>query len=147
MRSRASTSRFVDFVHNPIEHAPQSRKTSRIPFEERVKNRFRVAVGVKAMAERFQFAPQFQVVIDLAVEHDGDIGIVRQNRLVAVTEVDNLEPRRAHRAQARLEHTLLVRAAMNQRGRCAPNAIGIRHPIFVGESNDSTHARAPLSLS
>ena len=99
------------------------------------------------MAECFQFAAQFLVVVDFAVEHDGDIAIFRQNRLVAGAEVDDLEPRRAHGAEARLEHTLLVRSAMNQRGGGVPNAIGIRHPIFVGETNDSTQARAPLSLS
>src|SRR5271157_1371835 len=99
------------------------------------------------MAELFQFGAQFRVVVDFAVEHDGYIAIFGQNGLVARAEVYNLEPRRAHRAEAGLEHTLLVRSTMNQCGGGAPNAIGIRYPTFVGEANDSTQVRAPLSLS
>jgi len=99
------------------------------------------------MAKFFQFASQFLVVVDFAVEHNGYIAIFRQNRLVAEAEVYNLEPRRAHGAEAGLEHTLLVRSTMNQCGGGAPNAIGIRHPTFVGETNDATQERAPLSPS
>ncbi len=51
------------------------------------------------MAEFFQFAAQFLVVIHLAVEHDGYIAILGEDRLVAQTEVYNLEPSRAHGAQ------------------------------------------------
>src|SRR5208282_3791189 len=109
-------------------------ETSCIPFEERSKNSFRVAVRVKAMAETFQFAAQFRVVVDFAVEHDGYIAIFGQNGLVARAEVYDLEPRRTHRAEAGLEHTLLVRSTMNQRGRRAPDATGIRRPTFVSET-------------
>jgi hypothetical protein len=35
------------------------------------------------MAEFFQFAPQFLMVVDFAVEHNGYIAIFGQNRLVA----------------------------------------------------------------
>jgi hypothetical protein len=66
------------------------------------------------------------VVVYLSIEHDGDIGIFGENRLVAVTEVYNLEPRRAHRTEAGLEHTLLIWSTMNQCGYGVPNAIGIR---------------------
>ena len=98
------------------------------------------------MAKLFQFAPQFEMVVDFAVEDDGDVAIIRQDWLVAGTEVDNLEPSRAHRAEARFEDALLVRPAMNQSGRGATNALGIRYPMFVGESNDSTQVSAPLPL-
>src|SRR5580704_7428510 len=98
------------------------------------------------MAEFFQFVAQFQVVVDFPVEHDGYVAIVRQNRLVAGPEVYNFEPRSAHRTNAGLEDTLLVRSTMNQCGGSVPNTIGIRYPAFVGKTNDSTQVRAPLSL-
>ena len=99
------------------------------------------------MAEIFQFASQFLVVVDFAVEHDGYIAIFRQNRLIAETEIYDFEPRCAQGTKAGLEHTLLVRSTMNQCGSSVPNAIGIRYPTFVGETNDATQVRAPLSLS
>ncbi len=98
------------------------------------------------MAEFFQFAAQFLMVVDFAVEDDGHIAIFRQNRLIAVTEVDDLEPRRAHGADPGLEHTLLVRTTMNQRGGGTPNAIGIRYPTFMCETNDATQVRDPLKF-
>src|SRR5271155_2901090 len=97
------------------------------------------------MAEFFQFAAQFRVVVDFAIEHDGYGAIVRQNWLVAGTEIYNFQPSRAYRADAGLEDTLLVRSPMNQRGDSAPNPIGIRYPAFVGKTNDSTQVRTPLT--
>jgi hypothetical protein len=44
------------------------------------------------MAGLFQFASQFLVIIDFTIEHNSHIAIFRQDRLVAGTEVDNLEP-------------------------------------------------------
>jgi hypothetical protein len=64
------------------------------------------------MAEAFEFASQFLVVIDLAVEHDRDISVVGKNGLVARAEVYDFETGCTDGAEARLEHTLLVRPAM-----------------------------------
>jgi len=99
------------------------------------------------MAKFLEFVSQFLMVVDFAVEHDSYIGIFGQNRLVAETEVYNLEPRRAYRAESRLKNTLLVRSTMNQCGDSAPNAIRIRHPTLVSEANNSTQLTVPLSLS
>jgi hypothetical protein len=99
------------------------------------------------MAKFLQFTAQLLVVINFAVEDDGDIAIFRQNRLVAGTEVDNLEPRGAHRQEAGFEHTLLVRATMKQRGDGPPNAIRVRCPMLVREADDSTQLTAPLLLA
>src|SRR5580692_6815655 len=84
------------------------------------------------------------MVVDFAIKNDGDVTIFRQDGLVAGTEIDNLEPRCAHRAKTRLKHALLVRPAVNQGSGGVSNAIGIRCPMFVGETNDSTQVPAPL---
>ena len=87
------------------------------------------------------------MVVDFAVEHDGYIAIFRQDRLITGAEVNDLEPRCPYRAHARLEHALLVGAAVNQGSCGVPNAIGIRRPTFVGETDDSTQVPAPLPIS
>ena len=97
------------------------------------------------MAESFQFGSQFPMVVDLAIEDDGHVAIFRENGLVPGTEIDNLEPGRSERAEARLKHTLLVRATVKQCGGRIPNAIGIRCPMFVGETDDS--AQVPCTPS
>ena len=109
-----------------------------------MKNSFRVAVRVKAMAQLFQFAAQFLMVVDFAIKYNGDVTIFREDGLVAGPEIDNLEPSCPHRAETRLEHALLVRAAVNQGSGGVSNAIGIRCPMFVGETDDSTQVPAPL---
>ena len=43
------------------------------------------------MAERFELAAQFRVVINLAVEHQHRIAIVAPHRLRAVLEVDDFQ--------------------------------------------------------
>ena len=47
------------------------------------------------MTERLQFAPNFPVVVDLAVERDGGVAIVADDRLVAAVQIDDLQPDRA----------------------------------------------------
>ena len=85
------------------------------------------------------------MVVDLAIEHDSDVAIFGENGLVSGTEIDNLEPGCPQRADARLKYALLVGATMKQcRGRI-PNTIGIRRPMFVGETDDS--AQVPCTPS
>jgi hypothetical protein len=87
------------------------------------------------------------VIVDFAIEHDRDITIVREEGLVAGSEINNLEARSADRANAGLERTLLVRSTMNQRGGRALNATGIRYPTFMSETNYATQADVPRLLS
>ena len=97
------------------------------------------------MTESFQFGSQLSMVVDFAIEHDGDVAIFRENGLATGTEIDNFEPGRSERAEARLKHTLLVGAAVKQCGGRIPNAIGLRRPMFVGEADDS--AQVPCTPS
>jgi hypothetical protein len=84
------------------------------------------------------------VVVNFPVEHDRQVTVLREDRLITGIEVYDLEPRRAQRADTGLEHTLLVWSAMDQRGGGFLNSIGIRCPMFMGETNDATQATAPL---
>ena len=75
------------------------------------------------MAERFQFGAQFQVIVDFTVEDDNGVAVGRKDRLVAAFQVNNFQARGAQGADFGLEDTLLVRAAMDEGRRGAPDAV------------------------
>ena len=114
MRSRASTSRRSALApQRHREHPAQPRETFRVPLEERIQNRFGVAVGAEAISALFQFPAQFQVIVDLAVEDDDGVAVFGHDGLIAALDVDNLQPRRAQRDGVGLKDALLVRTAMD----------------------------------
>jgi hypothetical protein len=93
---------------------------------------------VKLVAEGFQLRPQFQVVIDFAIEYDDRIAIARGDRLIARRQIEDLQPGCAEGAQAGGENSLLVWSAMSEgRSGCA-NPIRIATPAFLGKANNAT---------
>ena len=146
MRSRASTRRLLDSVQSATrEHSAQARKAGRIPFQKRVQHRFGVGTRMKSVAELLQFRAQFQVIVDLAVEDDRRVAVVRRDGLVAGCKVDDLQPRRAQRANARPEDALLVRPAMNQRVDGALNPLGIGRPVLIRKTGDTAQIATLLT--
>jgi hypothetical protein len=59
-----------------------------------------------------EFRANLQMVVDLAVERDGGIPIVAEERLIAAGEIDDLQSDGAQSCFAALENPLLIRAAM-----------------------------------
>ena len=115
MRSRARTRRRSDSRHSATANIPRSReKHSGVPLEERIQNRFGIAAGAEAIPALFQFAAQFQVIVDLAVEDDDGVAILGNDGLISARNVDNLQARRAQRDGFGLKDALLVRTAMNE---------------------------------
>ena len=53
-----------------------------------------------------------QMVVDLAVERDGGVAIVADDRLIAAGQIDDLQSDGAQSCFAALENPLLVRSAM-----------------------------------
>ena len=49
------------------------------------------------MSALFQFAAQFQVIVNLAVEDNDGVAILGYDGLIAALDVDDLQPRRAQR--------------------------------------------------
>ena len=95
MRSRASTRRGRTPPERHREHPAQARKAIGVPFDESVENRLGIGMRAEVMTALFQFPAQFEVIVDLAVEDDNRIGIRRNNRLVAVVDVDDFQAGRA----------------------------------------------------
>src|SRR5579872_7111792 len=91
------------------------------------------------MPEFLQLAAQLPMIVDFTVEDDGGIAVFAQDGLVAGLGRDDLQARGAQGAMSRLENSLLVGSAVQQRRGGAMNAIGTRGPSRMGKSNDSTH--------
>ena len=97
-------------------------------------------MGVKCVPEGFQLRPQFQVVIDFAIEYDDRVAIARGDRLIARSQIENLQPGGAEGAQAGGENSLLVWSAMSEgRSGCA-NPVRIATPAFLGKANNATQS-------
>ena len=111
IRSRASTSRCSLLLQiGNRKHASQPLETVGIPLKKCLKNGFRIAVGLKAAAERFEFAADLKVIIDFTVENDHGVAIFGKNRLIARRQVNNLEAGCTERAGSRSKHSLLIRS-------------------------------------
>jgi len=54
---------------------------------------------MEAAAQAFEFAAQFRVVVDFAVEYDDGVAVVAHDGLVASCEVDDFQADRAERNQ------------------------------------------------
>src|SRR5580700_7032599 len=98
------------------------------------------------MAERFQFGAQFEVIVDFAVEDDYGVAIGRKDRLVAAFEVNNFQARGAEGADFGAKDALLVRSAMDEGRRGAPDAVWIGRPIFMRETDDAAQILMLLSV-
>jgi hypothetical protein len=66
-----------------------------IPFQECLEQYLGITPRSKTVAQRFQLAAQFGVIVDLAVEDGDSIPILAPHGLVAAFEIDNLETNRA----------------------------------------------------
>ena len=118
MRSRASTSRLLRFrPQRRREHAAHPREAVRVPLQERAQHRFRVAMRPEPMPQRLQFVADFAVVVDFAVERDGGVAVVADDRLVAAGQIDDLQAHRAQGRDAAFEDAVLVGPAMVERFR------------------------------
>jgi hypothetical protein len=56
-----------------------------------MQHRFSVTVRLKAMTERLECSANLEMVINLSVEDNRSVAIVRIDRLVARRQIDNLE--------------------------------------------------------
>ena len=96
-------------------HAVDPMQSFRTPEAQRVGERFGVAPGAEADAERLHFASQLGMIIDFAVERDENAAVGGQHRLGAVVLVDDPQPPRSHRdACSRANDGIADVAAMEQ---------------------------------
>jgi hypothetical protein len=97
-------------------------------------------MGAKPIAQGLELRPQFQVVIDFSIEYDHRVPVARGDRLIARSQIEDLQPGCAEGAQAGGENSLLVWSAMSEgRSGCA-NPIRIATPAFLGKANNATQS-------
>ena len=140
-RQNKSSCRLFPKCHR--KHSPQLRQAFLIPLHERAKHGFRVGMRVEAMPELFQFFPDFDVIVDLAVESDSEIAVFGEDRLVPRVQVDDFQARRTHREKAGLKYALLVGPPVDQCCRRILNSAGRRGPGFMRISYDSAQLFVP----
>jgi hypothetical protein len=99
------------------------------------------------VAEAFEFGAQFLVIVDFAVENNNGISVIARDGLVSRLDIDDFQSRRAERDDSGLEHSLLVRPAMNQRSSGPTNSIRIRNPMAVGKAHDAAQVTSPRKCS
>ena len=59
------------------EHAAQLLETGGVPLQESMQNGLGIAVGVERVPGFLQFGTKFQVVVNLAVEDDDGVPVIR----------------------------------------------------------------------
>ena len=129
------------------EHPAEPAKRIDVPFKKRVQNGFGVAARVEPVARPLQVPAQLHMVVDLAVEDQNGVAIVAGHGLVAVLQIDDLEPNGAQRNVARFPHALLIGAAMDQRSSDLPDPVRIRAFLEMCKSGDPAHVlNNPRSL-
>ena len=99
------------------------------------------------MAQIFQLGAQFEVIVNLAVEDNPAISILGENGLVALLEVDDFQARSPEGKEIRVEKTLLVGPAVNQRSGRLPDSFRRRAPVFCGEAGNPAQRSPPLRLT
>ncbi len=101
---------------------------------------------LKTMAQAFQFAAEFQVVIDLAIEDDGCFAVFGLNGLIAAHQVDDLQASRSQRADAGPVYALLVGATVNQRRSGCLNPAGVGRPALMRKTSNTTQNAKTLPV-
>src|SRR5438309_10068452 len=76
---------------------------------------FRIAVCLKAMPVFLESKAQLRKIVDLAIEHHGDIARFVVNGLMASGKIDDAEPAQTEDCSRADEHTLIVRSTMDER--------------------------------
>src|SRR4051812_32013477 len=92
------------------------------------------------MAQGFEFRADLQVIVNLTIESDCGIAVIREDGLVAAAEVDDLQADGAEDGFAALEDALLVRSTMVERF-CDPMGDApVPSPLKKCKSRDAAHS-------
>ena len=128
------------------EHAPQLGQHPLAPLLVAVEQDLGVrVVGGEGVARLHQLSAQLHEVVDLAVEHHGQVFILVEHGLGAARQVDDGQPPVAQRHPAAEITALAVRPAVGDGvGHCFQNRF--TPGTHAGKANNSTHDVIVLSL-
>src|SRR5580693_8014411 len=127
------------------EHAPQTRKTFRVPFDECVQHGLGIGMRVKAVPQLQELAAHLEMIVNFPVEDKRGVAIIANDGLVSALEINDFQACRAHRNNAGAKHSALVRPAMCQSGSGAFNALRFRRPVFMCKAGYPAQIQAPFA--
>src|SRR5205085_526446 len=105
-----------------------------------VNDGFGVAVGVKGMAQFFQLRPQFEIVVDLAVENDPRAAVLVVNRLRSAFEIDDCEAAHSETDGAVEVEAIVVGTTMTNRiAHSRQQLLVNRLSVVSNDTYNSTH--------
>ena len=111
------------------KHATQLLDAFRTFFLIQVDDGFGVAIGAEAVPLGYEVAPQFLIVVNLAVEDDPNGAILIRNRLVTSVQIDDAEAAHPDGASALDPDTFIVWTAMNNGVTHRPDVIDLSRLI------------------
>ena len=122
------------------EHAGDALEEPRPPRLPAVDQDLAVALRGKEMPRVGELAPQRAEIVDLAVEHDGDRAVGRDERLPAAREIDHRQPAKAEARGSVEVEALVVGTAMRERRGHRGQRVA-RAGIVAEVAGDAAHGR------
>ena len=126
------------------EHPVQFAQAVRALLLVQVDDGFAVGMGLEMVAAVQQPLAQLAVIINFAVENQGDVAGFVGERLVAGFKVNNAQPPDGQRDVGQLKFAAAVRPAMEDGGRHRVDALTVRQrlKLQIEDSANSTHKRS-----
>lgn len=136
----------LQIVKRKREHAVQPGQALHAPFLPGSQDHLGIPIGVELCPARSQFAAQFAVVVDLAIEDDHRPAITGMHRLRRSGQVDDRQTPMAQRHARRRPYPAAIRPAMDK---------GIAHPFdplgidrlgraTVEDAGNTAHGLSPM---
>src|SRR5271169_3213489 len=100
---------------------------------------------MKSVPQLLELPAQFQVIVNFSVKDNRGVAVIGNDGLVSALQVDNFQARRAHRKNARSEHSALIGSAMGQCSGSVFYALRFGPPIFMCKPGYSAQIRAPFA--
>src|SRR5919108_1851137 len=127
------------------EHAAQPLDASRPQLLVEVDDRFGIARGAEDVALLLELVPELAIVVDLAVEHDPDGGVLVRHGLLAAGQVDDAQTAHAERHTVSEIDAFLVRSAMDHDAAHIPDLLFEDRPsVPPHDSGDTAHVTVSL---
>jgi hypothetical protein len=131
----------LQVVDREGEHAPQPVDDVRSPLLVPVEDDLPVAPGAEPVPRALELGTDVEVVVDLAVEHEGEGSFLVEERLVSALEVDDREAPEAEVAGPVHDLALVVGAPVREEIAHAleDRQVGLAGRPQIEDSADSTH--------
>jgi hypothetical protein len=121
-------------------HAIEVRHAVVAPHPVGLENNLGVAVGAEGAPQGFKLGAQLDVVVDLAIERDGEGAVIDDHRLGAASKVDDRQACMGEATGPVDEHTIAVGTAMMKRANGSLQNLTVgRYATELEDAHHTTH--------